>query len=68
MPLMDGREVVERLAGQDGSSDIDIIVISGQPAPAALPFRVRSWLTKPLTVDELVTEMDRHHERAVAAK
>jgi CheY-like chemotaxis protein len=59
MPLMDGREVVERLNGQDGARDIEIIVISGQPAPPALPSRVRSWLTKPLTVDELVGEMTR---------
>ena len=65
MPLMDGREVVERLDGQDGTRDIEIIVISGQPAPNALPSRVRSWLTKPLTVDELVSEMNRSH--AVAA-
>jgi two-component system response regulator MprA len=59
MPLMDGREVVERLNGEDGARDIEIIVISGQPAPPALPSRVRSWLTKPLTVDELVGEMTR---------
>lgn len=59
MPLMDGREVVERLVSQDGASDIDIIVISGQPAPTTLPTRVRSWLTKPLTVDELVSEIGR---------
>jgi CheY-like chemotaxis protein len=65
MPLMDGREVVERLEGQDGNRGIEIIVISGQPAPPSLPRRVRSWLTKPLTVDELVGEMSR--ERAVAA-
>ncbi|HEX8407879.1 MAG TPA: response regulator [Thermoanaerobaculia bacterium] len=61
MPLMDGREVVERLEGQDGARDIEIIVISGQPAPNALPRRVRTWLTKPLTVDELVSEMNRSH-------
>ena len=59
MPLMDGNEVVERLATQKTASDIEIIVISGQPAPQALPTRVRSWLTKPLTVDELVLEMTR---------
>jgi CheY-like chemotaxis protein len=59
MPLMDGREVVERLLSQDGASDIDIIVISGQPPPTTLPTRVRSWLTKPLTVDELVSEIGR---------
>ena len=64
MPLMDGREVVERLDSQDGNSDIEIIVISGQPAPNALPGRVRSWLTKPLTVDELVSEMNRSHALA----
>ena len=56
MPLMDGKEVVERL---DGDSEIEIIVISGQPAPPSLPRRVRSWLTKPLTVDELVSEIKR---------
>jgi CheY-like chemotaxis protein len=59
MPLMDGREVVERLEGADGVSDVEIIVISGQPPPPTLPTRVRSWLTKPLTVDELVTEIRR---------
>ena len=66
MPLMDGREVVERLDHQDGTGDIEIIVISGQPAPSALPGRVRSWLTKPLTVDELVSEMNRSHAVAAA--
>lgn len=59
MPLMDGREVVERLDSQPGTSEIEIIVISGQPAPPALPPRIRSWLTKPLTVDELVSEISR---------
>lgn len=59
MPLMNGGEVVERLDEQDGNSDIEIIVISGQPAPTALPTRIRSWLTKPLTVDELVSEITR---------
>ena len=63
MPLMDGSEVVERL-GADEASEIEIIVISGQPAPPALPRRVRSWLTKPLTVDELVSEIKRPHALA----
>jgi CheY-like chemotaxis protein len=64
MPLMDGQEVVERLDGQPDTSDIEIIVISGQPAPSALPSRIRSWLTKPLTVDELVSEMTRQQAAA----
>jgi len=63
MPLMDGQEVVERIGGQDGASDIEIIVISGQPAPTELPPRIRSWLTKPLTVDELVSEISRSQLR-----
>jgi CheY-like chemotaxis protein len=70
MPLMDGGEVVEKLNGEDGNGEIEIIVISGQPAPDDLPRRVRSWLTKPLTVDELVSEMGRPHQstdHAVAA-
>ena len=67
MPLMDGGEVVQRLDGQDGTGDIEIIVISGQPAPDVMPNRVRSWLTKPLTVDELVSEMTRAHAMAGAA-
>jgi CheY-like chemotaxis protein len=60
MPLMDGGEVISRIDGQPETSDIEIIVISGQPAPPAIPPRIRSWLTKPLTVDELVSEISRH--------
>jgi len=53
MPLMDGSEVLERLS--DGASETAIIVISGQPAPATLDPRIHSWLSKPITIDELVT-------------
>lgn len=60
MPLMDGSEVVERIGNDDGVAAIPIIVISGQPAPQRLPPRVRGWLTKPLTIDELVTELTHH--------
>lgn len=59
MPLMDGSEVLERLDAQNATSEIEIIVISGQPAPSQIPSRVRRWLTKPLTVDELVSEITR---------
>jgi CheY-like chemotaxis protein len=62
MPLMDGGEVLARLNGT--GEGIDVIVISGQPAPTSLPDRVRTWLTKPLTVDELVTELTRDRLRA----
>ena len=59
MPLMNGGEVIERIGAVNDSPDIEIIVISGQPAPDSLPPRVRTWLTKPLSVDELVSEIDR---------
>jgi CheY-like chemotaxis protein len=59
MPLMDGSEVLERLETQNASTDIEVIVISGQPAPTEMPRRVRSWLTKPLSVDELASEINR---------
>jgi CheY-like chemotaxis protein len=59
MPLMDGNEVIERLETQNSASDVEIIVISGQPAPPEMPARVRTWLTKPLSVDELVSEINR---------
>jgi CheY-like chemotaxis protein len=67
MPLMDGGEVVQRIGREARNDDIAIIVISGEPAPEALPRRIRSWLTKPLTVDDLVTEMGRETSRPNAA-
>jgi CheY-like chemotaxis protein len=61
MPLMDGGEVIARLDHHIDFATVPIIVISGQPAPDALPPHIWSWLTKPLTVDELVTELARAH-------
>src|SRR2546428_7341492 len=59
MPLMDGREVLRKLSGNGGAS-IPIIVISGQPAPPAdqLDPRIRTWLTKPVTIDEVVLQIE----------
>jgi CheY-like chemotaxis protein len=62
MPLMDGPDVLDRIAGK--SADAPIIVISGQPAPPELDPRIRSWMCKPVTIEELVTEIV---ERAPAA-
>lgn len=59
MPLMGGPEVVERIQSDNDSTMLDIIVISGQPAPAPLPPRIRTWLTKPLTIEDLVSELTR---------
>jgi CheY-like chemotaxis protein len=57
MPLMDGGEVLSRVS-VDG---VPIIVISGQPAPPAgqRDPRITNWLTKPVTIDELVEQIER---------
>ena len=53
MPLMDGGELLDRIG-----SPIPVIVISGQPAPQTLDPRILAWLTKPVTVDELVHQIE----------
>jgi DNA-binding response OmpR family regulator len=54
MPLMNGGEVLNKL-----SSEVPIIVISGhQPPRESLDPRIRRWLTKPVTIDELVLEIE----------
>ncbi len=60
MPLMNGGEVMSRLAGDSGTADIPIIVISGQPSPppGKLDPRIQCWLTKPVTVEDLVTHIN----------
>jgi len=57
MPLMDGGEVLSRI----DADEIPIIVISGQPPPPddARDRRIVSWLTKPVTIDELVEQIER---------
>ena len=55
MPVMDGGEVLNHIAGGD---PIPVIVISGQPAPASINPRVSSWLTKPVGIDQLVAEIE----------
>ena len=52
MPLMDGGELLDRIGNE---RPIPVIVISGQPAPQTLDPRIQAWLTKPVSVDELVT-------------
>jgi CheY-like chemotaxis protein len=56
LPLMGGGEVLDHLG--DGLGPIPIIVISGQTPPDDLDPRVRCWLTKPVTIDELVTTLE----------
>ncbi len=64
LPLMDGHEVLDRLASDSRTAAIPIIVISGQPAPDAPDPRIQRWMTKPVSLDELVAEIQ---QRRVAA-
>jgi len=59
MPLMDGGEMLEKLAG-NGDAEVPIIVISGHQPPEEQPLdrRIRRWLTKPVTIEELVNEIE----------
>ena len=58
MPLMNGEEVLSKI--EDGDGSITIIVISGQPEPpAGLDPRIRRWMTKPVTIEDLVDEIER---------
>ena len=63
MPLMDGGEVLTRLGDAAG---LTIIVISGQPAPAqdTMDSRIQCWLTKPVSIDDLVEQIQ--HPRTPA--
>ena len=58
MPLMDGGEVLRRLR-EATNADIPVIVISGHPQPEQSQGdpRIHSWLTKPITIEQLVEEM-----------
>ena len=58
MPLMDGGEVLSKLS-ENGNRSVPVIVISGQPAPDELDPRIRCWLTKPVSIEDLVTEIQR---------
>ncbi len=58
MPLMDGGELLDKLSS-DGQAKVPIIVISGHQPPAGVEIgdRIRRWLTKPVSIDELVSEI-----------
>ena len=61
LPIMDDSEVLARLGGDGATAHIPVIVISGQPAPPPerLDPRVQCWLTKPVTVEQLIKEIER---------
>ena len=58
MPLMDGGEVLQKLS-QNGNGGVPVIVISGQQPPSGQHDpRIRRWLTKPVSIDQVVLEIE----------
>ena len=58
LPLMNGAEVLDKLH-DGGRAAISVIVISGQPTPTEINPRIQRWLTKPVSIEELVSEIHR---------
>ena len=69
MPLMNGGQVLDRLSRARERPEIPVIVISGQPPPEdrELDPRIRFWLTKPVSIDELVTRIEWPSEEGTRA-
>jgi PAS domain S-box-containing protein len=70
MPRMDGRTTIRRLREQPESRDIPIIVLSANPVSSEteriqmMGMGVRQFLRKPVTVEDLVSEIEKHLGRA----
>lgn len=60
LPLMDGGEVLNKLS-KEGRNETPIIVISGHARPSAreIDRRIVRWLSKPVSIDDLVAEIQR---------
>jgi DNA-binding response OmpR family regulator len=65
MPRMDGRTTIRRLREQPDSRDIPIIVLSANQVSSEaerlqmMGMGVRQFLRKPITMEELVTEVEK---------
>ena len=66
MPRMDGRTTIRKLREQDETRNIPVIVLSANPidneAERAhlLHMGVKEFLRKPVTMEQLVAEIQRH--------
>lgn len=57
LPVMSGWEVLDRFT-EGGGSHPPIVVVSGQPRPEQPDARVSVWLTKPVTVTQIVEALE----------
>jgi DNA-binding response OmpR family regulator/anti-sigma regulatory factor (Ser/Thr protein kinase) len=66
MPRMDGRTAIRRLRKREESRDIPIVVLSAHPVSdevdrvQMLGMGVKEFLRKPVTVEQLVAEVQKH--------
>lgn len=59
MPVMDGREVLERVAGAPGRPRIVLITASANARELAAKHRLKYHLPKPFGVDDLLETVER---------
>lgn len=56
MPIMNGWEVLDRVHLADRHPPVPVVVVSGQSNPEEdRPHKVAAWLSKPVSIEELVT-------------
>lgn len=66
MPRMDGRTTIRRLREQEETRHIPIVVLSANPVrddaerAQMLGMGVRQFLNKPMTIEQLVAEVQKH--------
>lgn len=56
LPVMTGWEVLDHFSSPGETPPV--IVVSGQPEPAELDPRISAWLSKPVTVAEIVAAVE----------
>jgi CheY-like chemotaxis protein len=60
MPVMGGREFLERRAQDPILRDIPVIVVSGNTRPDEPPEGICAYLCKPVNVDRLLHVIDQY--------
>lgn len=61
MPIMDGWELIEKVNPHESATCIPVVVVTGQSTPPnrSMPACVVAWLTKPATIEEVVSTIQR---------
>lgn len=57
LPVMTGWEVLDRFSS-DQAARPRVVVVSGQPRPETPDPRVTGWLSKPVTIEEIIQAVE----------